>query len=774
MKINSINIVSFGKIKNLKIDFADNLNIIYGDNEAGKTHIAEFIKLMFYGSGTRGQGLNNTRKKYKPWDDSKMGGSIDFTHEGKRYRLEREFKASQATDTVVLIDLDSGVPQNLSGSDNIGAKFFGISLSAFEQSVFIDNSVVFSGKGDNGELNIKLANLMTSADEDVSFNKIIKNITDAKEVLISKNTKKGLIPELNSRLEELERLTNESADIYQSALEKGKELDALRLALDAKKAEKNSAFEKLKQFSNFSLKKQLTAFKVAADEYESAEKQLTLSDGSVINEEIFKGLEDGLNALKNRIDLNEKKLKELENDTDAIANLLSNMPSTDGLISALKEKKDNLKADLNAAEKTSAENMARLEILKTKKAETKGNVNLPLLIIGFALILLGVAAGFFYIHLLPFAAIGVILAILGFTLKTKPDLSAIEGEITALQSSEANCANEKIRLTDALAEIDKQINDCIIKVGTNSTLLEEKKQEAMKKQAEMITENGELEREKATVFGNISRFRTVYDVPSAEKALEDIEALLDQMSIAKVKAESAIAHTGCRTTAEALAKLESLPDSPEITESRAELEDALKNLQDECATLDKSISTLEAEIKAITSGVRTPAEYEREASEITEKLSSMKAFTSAADIALETLNEADTLQRRSWGSALETKALKIFTGLTNGAYSGISVSKEFDITVRSEGDITSHSVEYLSRGTVHQAYFALRLALSEFLCNDNGPLPIILDDIFSQYDATRTAAGIDFLKEYAEENQVIFFTCHKELLETESTNLINL
>jgi uncharacterized protein YhaN len=47
MKINSLNIVSFGKLKNLKIDFSDNRNIVYGDNEAGKTHIAEFIKIQF-------------------------------------------------------------------------------------------------------------------------------------------------------------------------------------------------------------------------------------------------------------------------------------------------------------------------------------------------------------------------------------------------------------------------------------------------------------------------------------------------------------------------------------------------------------------------------------------------------------------------------------------------------------------------------------------------------------------------------------------------------
>ena len=49
MRIDSIYIESFGKFKNYSLDFHDGMNIIYGDNESGKSTIMAFIEMMFYG-----------------------------------------------------------------------------------------------------------------------------------------------------------------------------------------------------------------------------------------------------------------------------------------------------------------------------------------------------------------------------------------------------------------------------------------------------------------------------------------------------------------------------------------------------------------------------------------------------------------------------------------------------------------------------------------------------------------------------------------------------
>ena len=59
MKINSIHIASFGKFKDFSFNFSDGFNIIYGDNEDGKTTIMSFIKMMFYGSHTKCKVVKN-------------------------------------------------------------------------------------------------------------------------------------------------------------------------------------------------------------------------------------------------------------------------------------------------------------------------------------------------------------------------------------------------------------------------------------------------------------------------------------------------------------------------------------------------------------------------------------------------------------------------------------------------------------------------------------------------------------------------------------------
>ena len=49
MRINNFKINGFGKLKDKQIDLKDGINIIYGENESGKSSILKFISAMFYG-----------------------------------------------------------------------------------------------------------------------------------------------------------------------------------------------------------------------------------------------------------------------------------------------------------------------------------------------------------------------------------------------------------------------------------------------------------------------------------------------------------------------------------------------------------------------------------------------------------------------------------------------------------------------------------------------------------------------------------------------------
>jgi hypothetical protein len=81
------------------------------------------------------------------------------------------------------------------------------------------------------------------------------------------------------------------------------------------------------------------------------------------------------------------------------------------------------------------------------------------------------------------------------------------------------------------------------------------------------------------------------------------------------------------------------------------------------------------------------------------------------------------------------------------------------------------SVEGLSDGTRDQLYLALRLASLEQHLAANEPLPLILDDIFINFDDQRTRAALDILSSVARQTQVLLFTHHTRMLEIARTTL---
>ncbi|HVX14479.1 MAG TPA: AAA family ATPase [Pirellulales bacterium] len=76
----------------------------------------------------------------------------------------------------------------------------------------------------------------------------------------------------------------------------------------------------------------------------------------------------------------------------------------------------------------------------------------------------------------------------------------------------------------------------------------------------------------------------------------------------------------------------------------------------------------------------------------------------------------------------------------------------------------SLAVEVLSRGTREQLFLSLRLALVGVFARQGIDLPLVLDDVLVNFDARRTLAAVDVLREFAQTgHQVLVFTCHEHL-----------
>lgn len=113
MKIKGLYPQSFGKFKDASIEFGDGLNIIYGENETGKSTLFAFLRGMLFGIETpRGRKVKGAPyDKHKPWDTpGAYQGAMDLEWNGVTYRVERNFLMNEKSLRVTQLDTGREVP----------------------------------------------------------------------------------------------------------------------------------------------------------------------------------------------------------------------------------------------------------------------------------------------------------------------------------------------------------------------------------------------------------------------------------------------------------------------------------------------------------------------------------------------------------------------------------------------------------------------------------------------------------------------------------------
>lgn len=207
MIIKSVNINSFGGIKNKKINFSKGLNIVYGENEAGKSTIQSFIKIWLYGfSSYKGKDYKlNERIKYTPNDGDNISGELNVIHEDKEYIIRRTFGRTKKEDISIIINSITGEEVQYINKEEPGKYFFNINRSTFINTVFIGQLGVSVKKDKEEEILDKLSNSIGSEEGQVSvevafsklykYKKSISNIRKSGSLDVLKNKYGDLLSE---------------------------------------------------------------------------------------------------------------------------------------------------------------------------------------------------------------------------------------------------------------------------------------------------------------------------------------------------------------------------------------------------------------------------------------------------------------------------------------------------------------------------------------------------------------------------------------------------
>lgn len=772
MKIKSVNIAAFGGLKNKVIDFKDGFNVIYGDNENGKTTVMSFIKMMFYGSG-RGsaQIAKNPRKKYTPWDGSAMAGSVDFELNGKNYRLEREFRSSDSTDKVALCDLDLGTRETV--PPDIGAKLLGVGAAAFERSVFIGQAG-FPEKdaAAEGEINSKLSNIVTTGDESVSFNTVSERLQKAKTALMSKSGRAGeydknikRIEELNKKAEASEKLRADYADFTERAREYKADI-----ARDVRKAAELKA--KIDSEQDIRNAEKLREILKTKEELDKLNEDLRLEGGGFADDAFVKML--GLSL--NMTEAAEKSLNDKTAEADRLRESLESAANPDGETAKeradevlkekneLESKSEFLKAEISKKEDEIGSLTAReSEILKSRKG-----VKIPLIAVGAVFFVVS-AVLFAVLNTAAFAAAsaaaGVIFIALGFILrpadkekieKFYSDLNRLKAENEGLKREREELFQKITLLSARLEAINTAVSAGVSVLEKQRTLLSECEEQAKALKIDFDTKRDSL-------FKLFGRYKKTTSVEQIKSELDPLSINAARQKEIKQRLNYLVRDVGNISYDEAKKRLENLPEE-QCGETDFEV---LKREYDGITALisQKKEKLAAAESSAISrlEAAENPDGLKREIDELKQKTANQAKFVKAADIALEVLKDSFAELRRGYGSALEQKAGEIFKGLTCGKYAGMQISRSFDISVEKSGVFGGKETAYLSAGTYDQAYLSLRLALSSLMFENSESLPVLLDDALSQYDDNRAETALKYFKEYSENGQIIMFTCHRSL-----------
>lgn len=125
----------------------------------------------------------------------------------------------------------------------------------------------------------------------------------------------------------------------------------------------------------------------------------------------------------------------------------------------------------------------------------------------------------------------------------------------------------------------------------------------------------------------------------------------------------------------------------------------------------------------------------------------------ALELAMERLDELSKDVHKELGVKLNERASAILKEITGGKYTMLLIDEKLKMSLYTgERKI---GIEQVSRGTVEQIYFALRMAASELLHEEE--YPIVLDDTFVYYDDQRLENTMRWLAKNRE--QVLIFTC---------------
>ena len=293
MKLDKLKINAYGKLTDKEIELDDHINVIRGENEAGKSTILNFIVNMLYGISKNKNGkAYSDFEKYKPWNHEDFSGKIEYTLDNQEtFEVFRDFKKKNPQ---IFNDKKEDISKQFNIDKSKGNEFFyeqtKMDETLFLSTIVVNQEQVKLEKSEQTILIQKIANLVGTGEDNVSYKRAIDRIN--RRQLEEIGTQKSREKPLNRLLRENQNLEEEKI-----GLEKYK-----NTKYEIEENKKNL----LEKFSNLEI------------ELEYLNKIKKILEEEKIENEKIKIKENIKNENDKKINLNKKEISDIENGNKKI------------------------------------------------------------------------------------------------------------------------------------------------------------------------------------------------------------------------------------------------------------------------------------------------------------------------------------------------------------------------------------------------------------------------------------------------------------------------
>ncbi|WDV47021.1 AAA family ATPase [Clostridiaceae bacterium M8S5] len=714
MIISQLNLVSFGKFKNKKINLDKGVNIIYGVNESGKTTIHSFIEGMFYGffnPNTRTKRYTLKYDKYLPWDNNAYAGVLRYIVNDRVYRVERNFLKGN-DEVKIYNDLGEDISYQFTYNKvtrvyEPSSMHLGINNIVYNNTISINQSKSVVSNDLSKHIKEKLINVGQSLDEDISVVNVVKKLEDRLKDIGSVNKSKSQIGRLAKEIKHLEDLEHDLCKREKDIKEYQKQLIEINSLLEQETTEKQQLVNVLEDLKNIDNKRMqleaLTLIKSIEDKEKDIDKLQKFSSISLEDKDVLIRLDDNVQYIKENLSEARKKYNKSLDKLNELNN---------GISKVLKNNK----------------------ISKPKKGQKGSKISYAMIISALLAILsiyLAYAKDIVYCWIsasalfMVTAVLFIITAILDFkrsklsNSSNEDDYSdAVKVEITKILKEQIDV--EYSRVSSLKEKILKEYENIEFVLNRNNTNNIDEYCKAYEAKNRLIKLEEEVSNQKILLKQLIGD-KAIDDIKEVEINIEEIEQFIDKYNREEIEDE--------------ISKKDDIINN--LRSSQIIINDKIKHKEDNNQFID----------------IREKLTLKRR------KMNKLCHDINAIKLTKNSIENISKNIHNEFMPSLNKMTSDMISNITDGKYKEVKVTENLEVKVVDEHSSKIVDIEDLSGGTIDQFYIAVRLGMIDLL-SEKKDTPVFLDDSFVQYDDERLYNILDIIHKISHRKQIILFTCH--------------